>query len=698
MTISTSVNKVIAQGNGATTAFSFAFLLPAPANAVVTVTDSSGNQTVLSSTQYSLSGVGNPNGGTLNYPLIGSPLAVGSSISLQRVLPLQQLTSLINQAGYFPAVVEGALDQLEMQIQQIAASTGGNISLQFPAADPLTLNSILPAAAARANNLLSFDSLGNVMVVAAAAQSATALTADLLNTALSTKGAGQIGFNQALGYAAGTVGAVLAGFAVNSDPTKGDGQIGVQAPYINTLPMTQHEINNTEVSLLRFIPKTEHDAIRNGTSVLDLSTYVNNAFAAMNMIYVPRGIYKVSSQMLIAHRVNLRGDGMQLSRFISAVAAGTDAMLIKPTTGGAGDYTFYDFSGFSVEPSIAGNGKNGIHVVTDATTFFSNFDFSRLYIGDFSDYGLCLDNTPASANAFFRGTINRCWLQNGIKGISIGDTIQISENTITGTRLTTPGVNLSGLAGARQVVVYLNNISTQAGSVELFNMEQPQMLHNQCEHPGYIGNYTGGLSAQVYLGNVYAALLQGNTFAPGNVTYPAITPAATALLFDGTSIENKIYGNVIQQGLTYHVGFNSASCQWNSLAKNNSYGYPSTFSFFDNSGALPNFGVPKAIPLSNSWVAFDSFSTPTAEIIEGVLYVRGEIKSGTVTAGTIMGTLPLGMRHTTQTKYFTVTTYNGTTYQAGVVLVGTDGAIRAENIAAGFNTLVALDGISFRMD
>lgn len=209
MTISTSTNKVVAQGNGATTAFSFAFLMPAAANAVVTVVDNLGNQTVQAATQYSLSGIGNANGGTLNYPLSGSPLPSGWTITLQRVLPLQQLTSLINQAGYFPAVVEGALDNLEMQVQQIAAVTGGNVSIQFPPADPLTLNSVLPPAAARAGSLLSFDSLGNVVASAPQSGTATSLAANLLNSVNATLGAAMVGFNSALAYAAGTVGYAL---------------------------------------------------------------------------------------------------------------------------------------------------------------------------------------------------------------------------------------------------------------------------------------------------------------------------------------------------------------------------------------------------------------------------------------------------------------------------------------------------------
>jgi hypothetical protein len=203
MTISTLVNNVAAQGNGVTTAFSYSFLIPQASNAVVVHTDLTGTQTVLSPSQYTLSGVGNPNGGTITYPLSGV-MAVGELLTLKRVLPLQQLTSLVNQSGYYPAVVEAALDNLEMQIQQIST---GNQSIQFPSSDSNTLNAILPPASLRANRVLSFDAFGNVQATGAA--STTQVYLDMANTASLSLGAGLMGFNSGLVYLAGTVGGEL---------------------------------------------------------------------------------------------------------------------------------------------------------------------------------------------------------------------------------------------------------------------------------------------------------------------------------------------------------------------------------------------------------------------------------------------------------------------------------------------------------
>lgn len=56
----------------------------------------------------------------MTYPISGTPIANGTSILIERILPLVQSTSLTNIGAYSPTAVEGALDQLEMQIQQVA--------------------------------------------------------------------------------------------------------------------------------------------------------------------------------------------------------------------------------------------------------------------------------------------------------------------------------------------------------------------------------------------------------------------------------------------------------------------------------------------------------------------------------------------------------------------------------------------------
>lgn len=162
MTIATSTSLAVGRGNGATTVFNYGFLIPSAANLVVVYTDLNGVQTILGPTQYNVTGLGNPQGGSVTYPLAGPPIAAGTTLAIRRSIPYTQPTALTNQGNYYPAVVEAALDNLEMQIQQAVASI--NAGIVYP---PIDLNpvNVLPPAAARAGKFFGFDGNGNPVML-----------------------------------------------------------------------------------------------------------------------------------------------------------------------------------------------------------------------------------------------------------------------------------------------------------------------------------------------------------------------------------------------------------------------------------------------------------------------------------------------------------------------------------------------------
>lgn len=130
MAIATQQSQITVAGNAAATSFSFPFIAGSEDYIVVTFTDTDGTQTVLDPASYTLSinapatgalwGVG----GTVTYPLVGSPIANGTSLTIARNLTLTQLVSISNQGDFSPEVIEEALDILEMQIQQVSARSG----------------------------------------------------------------------------------------------------------------------------------------------------------------------------------------------------------------------------------------------------------------------------------------------------------------------------------------------------------------------------------------------------------------------------------------------------------------------------------------------------------------------------------------------------------------------------------------------
>lgn len=129
MTVSAASPESTFLGNGVNTTFTFAW--PGVSTSYINVyfVDSSGTQTLLPSTDYLIT-LNSPAagqiwgiGGTVNYPLAGSPISSGQQLLVQRVVPYAQQTNVANQTAY-PVSVQTALDTLCFEIQQLVARTG----------------------------------------------------------------------------------------------------------------------------------------------------------------------------------------------------------------------------------------------------------------------------------------------------------------------------------------------------------------------------------------------------------------------------------------------------------------------------------------------------------------------------------------------------------------------------------------------
>lgn len=167
MTVSTTTSTVTYQGNGATTVFTFPFIGVKSSDLTVIYTDSTGISTTLNPVQYSV--VINPVpvgglwgiGGSVTYPIAGTPIQPGTTISIIRDVPYTQDVSIANQGAFYPQAVEQGLDVLELQIQQL--ETGLEHTLRTPLTDLAPLNE-LPSYKDRANGYLAFDSNGQPII------------------------------------------------------------------------------------------------------------------------------------------------------------------------------------------------------------------------------------------------------------------------------------------------------------------------------------------------------------------------------------------------------------------------------------------------------------------------------------------------------------------------------------------------------
>jgi len=141
MTVEIQTRSVVHIGNDIADEFSFEFqLLDEEFLEVYLRNNATEVETLLEDNVYSVTF--DDDGGTVTYPLSGSPISASYSIIIKRTVPYLQETEISNQGGFQPAVVEEQLDRIVMQIQQLAEDVvravkmkTGTAGVQFPSAE-----------------------------------------------------------------------------------------------------------------------------------------------------------------------------------------------------------------------------------------------------------------------------------------------------------------------------------------------------------------------------------------------------------------------------------------------------------------------------------------------------------------------------------------------------------------------------------
>lgn len=167
MTISSEVRTAGPfTGTGAVSTFNFAFkVFQASDLLVVRQLTSTGAQTTLAlTTNYTVSlnvDQDSSPGGSIT--LVAGALASGYTLVITSDVGNLQPTSLTNQGGFYPEVINDSLDRATIQIQQVAVKSGRELSA--PLIDG-TIDMTLPSAANRASKFLYFGASGEPMAAA----------------------------------------------------------------------------------------------------------------------------------------------------------------------------------------------------------------------------------------------------------------------------------------------------------------------------------------------------------------------------------------------------------------------------------------------------------------------------------------------------------------------------------------------------
>jgi hypothetical protein len=114
VTVSLLTTKHVYSGDGVTVNWPYTFPITATSDIKVYKTAADGSITLIT-TGYTV----NTGSGTVTYPNSGSPLAVGTKVTLLRDVPLTQLVDYKNNGAFNAETLETALDKSTLQIQQI---------------------------------------------------------------------------------------------------------------------------------------------------------------------------------------------------------------------------------------------------------------------------------------------------------------------------------------------------------------------------------------------------------------------------------------------------------------------------------------------------------------------------------------------------------------------------------------------------
>lgn len=147
-------------GNGVTTAFPFTFKVFAKADISVVKTSSTGiESTLVLDSDYSVTLNADQEvspGGTITYPVSGTPLSALEKLTAVGALTYEQPTDLPTGGNYSATTVENAFDRNVMLIQQLLERFAR--TLVYPVGD--AASGTLPTLASRASKFLAFDAGG----------------------------------------------------------------------------------------------------------------------------------------------------------------------------------------------------------------------------------------------------------------------------------------------------------------------------------------------------------------------------------------------------------------------------------------------------------------------------------------------------------------------------------------------------------
>lgn len=261
MTVATTANRIVYNGNGATTAFSFPYRFFANGDLVVTVTTAAGvTSTKVLNTDYTVAGAGLSGGGTVSMTV--AP-ASGEKLTIQRILAITQSVDYVDNDPLPASSLEDPIDRLTMIAQQLKDSLDRAAVLP---AQLTGINATLPIP--QAGQLLGWDATGTSIV----------------NTSAAAVGAGNIGTTE-LADGAVTNAKVAVSAAIDAF------KLAYLQAGTGAVSRDVQERLRDYASVFDYMTPAQIADVKSGAGAVNVTGAVQAALNANAYVYFPAGTY-----------------------------------------------------------------------------------------------------------------------------------------------------------------------------------------------------------------------------------------------------------------------------------------------------------------------------------------------------------------------------------------------------------------------
>lgn len=442
-------------------------------------------------------------------------------------------------------------------------------------------------------------------------------------------------------------------------------------------PFSGSVTTNVEAKLAQYVSVKDFGAV--GDGVNDDTVAIQNAINYLTpfggTLFFPQGTYIVSD-------ANADNACLNVTAPIQFVGAGAFYTSIQPAAGVAGtvntivvnpnpnyDQTLMSFKNLSLGNLNNGTrqGNHGIYCATlNVGQNLPKFTVENCAIQQGGGYAIYHLNDPIDNinGGMYAAYINNNTLKGGIKLENSGDSIVVSNNTLTGTGT---GVYAALVAGASLLSILDNNITTTNSAIVILSGMRVHILRNNIEH------YTTGSNSNAVIDIVSS----GGTYVSGTIQQNLVSAFGST---DANKLINisEARGTLIQDNTLLAGVGGITAIRVNSTCNDvrigaNTYNAAVATKVSDlGNGTM---GVVKTVTLQNSWVENASGQSPTFyKDLSGVVHINGSIKSGTAVFGTTLFTLPAGFRPA-DTIFSSSFSNNGVSNVPGYVGVDNAGAV-----------------------